>query len=129
MLRLWDTATGVLQHTLEVSHWIASIAFSSDSHLLAIRTEDQTLQLWDTATGDLEQTLSPGGVLTFMEFSNDGSRLRPNIGSLDIQSRSWDYTSEASQSSQGITIQPKQWVALNEMDHWPWDAGQGAFTT
>jgi WD40 repeat protein len=57
-VRLWDTATGALQQTIE-SHSgpVYSVAFSPNSQLLATGSRDRTVRLWDTATGTLQHTL------------------------------------------------------------------------
>jgi WD40 repeat protein len=52
-VRLWDTATGALQQTLQGhSDAVMSVAFSPDSELLASASGDK-VRLWGTATGIL----------------------------------------------------------------------------
>ncbi|KAJ6103897.1 hypothetical protein N7486_004119 [Penicillium sp. IBT 16267x] len=54
-VRLWDTAMGALQQTLEShSGSVRSVAFSPDGRLLASGSFNQTVRLWDTATGALQ---------------------------------------------------------------------------
>jgi WD40 repeat protein len=54
-VRLWDTATGVLQHTLKhQSKESRSVAFSPDSQRLVSVSADNSACLWDTATGVLQ---------------------------------------------------------------------------
>ena len=88
IVRLWDTATGALQQTLEGhSSRVRSVAFSPDGRLLASGSYDKTVRLWDTATGALHETMSIDGTVTDLEFSQEGSSLSTNLGSLEIQPR------------------------------------------
>ena len=65
-VRLWDTDTGVLRHTLDPrdnSHWSGSMAFSPDGRTLAtahlnLDEPPNTVHLWDVAAGTLRHTLT-----------------------------------------------------------------------
>ena len=51
-IKIWDSATGALLHTLE-GHLagISTIAWSPDSNVLASGSDDKIIRLWDVATG------------------------------------------------------------------------------
>ncbi|OAL44971.1 WD40 repeat-like protein [Pyrenochaeta sp. DS3sAY3a] len=51
-IKIWDAATGSLEHTLE-GHLagISTISWSPDSRILASGSDDKSIRLWDTATG------------------------------------------------------------------------------
>jgi WD40 repeat protein len=68
-LRLWDTESGTLRHTMSGR----GAAFSPDSRFVAA-CADRAVAIWDTASARLVRTLSevPGTNLT---FSPDGERL------------------------------------------------------
>ena len=52
-MRLWDTNTGNLLHTLTGhTNWVNSITFSPDGNTLATGSYDDTARLWDVNTGD-----------------------------------------------------------------------------
>lgn len=113
-VRLWDTATGVLQHTLEGhSDWVLSVAFSHDGWLLASGSSDRTVQLWNPATGTLQESFDTEGIVTKLEFSQDGSSLITNQGSFKIQSRCGNSICSSSSTYQEISLQADFWIALN----------------
>ena len=82
MIRLYDTATETLQHTL-VGHSceVKEIIFSRDGHQLASASIDYTIRLWDPRTGT-ERTALNGGmhgpnpyIRPALDFSPDGEQL------------------------------------------------------
>ncbi|GFG17472.1 probable serine/threonine-protein kinase PkwA [Aspergillus lentulus] len=85
---IWDSATGVLQRTLE-GHYIRgwsvwSVAFSPDGRRLATGSGDNTVRLWDPATGVLQRVLDGHtGRVYSVAFSPDGRLLAS--GSLDYK--------------------------------------------
>ncbi|KAJ6060292.1 hypothetical protein N7444_002146 [Penicillium canescens] len=94
-VRLWDTATGALQHTLE-GHlgWVQSVAFSPDCAQLASGSQDKTVCLWDTATGALQHTVEGhSSSVDSVAFSPDGALLAS--GSQDKTVCLWDTATGA----------------------------------
>lgn len=57
-IQLWNTSTGVLQHTLK-GHMgqVNSVAFTPDYDYLASATDDSKVLIWDVGTGALLRTL------------------------------------------------------------------------
>ena len=89
-IRLWDVATGTLQHTL-TGHTdeVFSVAFSPDGRTLASGSWDGPIRLWDVATGTVRQTLTEHtGRVSSVAFSPDGRTLAS--GSEDATVRLWD---------------------------------------
>jgi WD40 repeat protein len=112
-VKLWDTATGALQQTLEGhSNGVGSVAFSPDGRLLASGSYDKTVKLWDTATGAVQQTLTIKGVVTNLNFSRDSPYLSTNLGSFNIQPWYNNYISNLPQTNIEVFILERQWVAL-----------------
>ncbi len=93
-VRLWGSAAGAVQHTLEGhSYSVNSVAFSPDGKLVAPGSHDMTARLWDPATGAVQQTL--GGDSSWVEvvaFSPDGKLVAS--GSDDKTVKLWDPDTE-----------------------------------
>lgn len=56
-IQLWESATGLLQDTLESSECCTPVIFSPDSKLLASGSFEGTVRLWNSATGELKHSL------------------------------------------------------------------------
>ncbi|KAM3079616.1 hypothetical protein ACMFMG_006028 [Clarireedia jacksonii] len=89
-IKIWDTATGLLQQTLEgYRRSVNSVAFSHDSKLLASASDDKTIKIWDTATGLLQQTLEGHSrSVNSIAFSHDSKLLAS--ASDDTTIKIWD---------------------------------------
>lgn len=77
VIRLWDTKTGKLLHTLEGhTGWIEALAVSPDGNILASGASDRAVRLWDLETGKLLHTLQTKAVnLVLVAFTPDGKTL------------------------------------------------------
>ena len=63
LVRVWDLATGKLEHAIENhADWVFGIAFSPDSKLLITGSRDKTAKVWDLAAKE--------SVLTFPDHQN-----------------------------------------------------------
>ena len=76
-VKLWDVATSRITATLkESSHWVHSVAFSSDGATLASASvHEGTVRLWNLATENAVVLEDHGATVTFVRFSPDGTRL------------------------------------------------------
>ena len=76
-IRLWDVATGTVQHTLTGhTNNVQNVVFSPDGRTLASGSWDGTLRLWDVATGTVQHTLTGRtGHVAQGAFSPDGKTL------------------------------------------------------
>lgn len=73
-LKLWDTHTGIVLHTLqEHTAWVESCAISPDGTFIVSTSEDLTLKLWDTHTGALLHTLQDHASIFSYAISLDGT--------------------------------------------------------
>ena len=71
------------------SGFVQSVAFSSDSQVLASGSDDKTIKLWDPATGTLKHTLEGhSDSVRSVAFSSDGQVLAS--GSDDETIKLWD---------------------------------------
>ncbi|EGJ34237.1 MULTISPECIES: caspase family protein [Moorena] len=89
-VRLWNTETGQLIHTLE-GHTddVTDIAFSPDGKQILSGSDDRTVRLWDTETGQLIHTLEGHtNDINAIAFSRDGKQILS--GSFDKTVRLWD---------------------------------------
>ena len=58
-IRIWDLQTGELLLTLDGhSHWVLSVAISSDGKTLVSGSADKTVKIWDLKTGQLIRQLN-----------------------------------------------------------------------
>ncbi|KAJ5520270.1 WD domain protein [Penicillium fimorum] len=98
-IKLWDTITATLKHTIkgysssdelaDISGSVLAVAFSPDGQLLASTCDDFTVKLWDTATGMRKSTLKGHRqALLSVAFSADGRLLASGCCGSTI--RLWD---------------------------------------
>ena len=106
-VRLWDVATGAMQHKLEGhTEEVSAIAFSSDGKTLASGSHDTTVRLWNVATGAETRKLEGhADVIGAIAFSPDGKTLASGASATDATVRLWNVATgtetrklEASQS-------------------------------
>ncbi|KAF5856561.1 hypothetical protein ETB97_007212 [Aspergillus alliaceus] len=89
VVRVWGTATGVLQQELEEhQNKITVLKFSPDEQLLASGSNDAKVRLWNLTTGALSQTLQDIGAVNQVVFSLDGRLVAS--GTLSHTLRVWD---------------------------------------
>ncbi|KAL4761092.1 uncharacterized protein BDW70DRAFT_168156 [Aspergillus foveolatus] len=88
-VKIWDTATGSLQRTLDGhNNWVMSAVFSHDAQLLASASDDRTVKIWDTATGSLKHTLGHDDRVTSAVFSHDSRLLASALDDRTV--KIWD---------------------------------------
>jgi WD40 repeat protein len=85
LLKIWDTRSGELLHTLEhgPADWeIDEVRFSPDSSLV-VSADEHAVKMWDAASGALRLTITePMNVVTSVVFSPDGSGLAIGGGAI-----------------------------------------------
>lgn len=90
-IKIWDAATGKLEHTLE-GHLagISTIAWSPDSKILASASDDKSIRLWHVSTGTAHPTPFIGhhNYVYSLAFSPKGNMLVS--GSYDEAVFLWD---------------------------------------
>jgi WD40 repeat protein len=75
--KVWDAATGQLQHTIaDYNDFVFDLVFSPDGTLLATAGRDGRVELWGAATGEAVDSLpTPASEARALAFSPDGGRL------------------------------------------------------
>lgn len=113
-VRLWDTATGGLQQTLEGhSTSVRTVTFSPDGRLLASDLDDGTVWLWNMATGELQETLSREELGLQLKFSQDGSFRLTDSSTLDAHSERDNDASNPAYRNPEVFIAQERWINLN----------------
>jgi WD40 repeat protein len=69
--RIWEAATGMLEHALAHHQRVGSVAFSPDGRWLATTSADNTARIWEAATGMLEHALAHHQRVGSVAFSPD----------------------------------------------------------
>ncbi|WP_143727734.1 nSTAND1 domain-containing NTPase [Moorena bouillonii] len=89
-VRLWDTKSRTLIHTLEGhTSWVSAIAFSPDGKQILSGSDDGAVRLWDTDSGTLIHTLEGHtSWVSAIAFSPDGKQILSD--SDDNTVRLWD---------------------------------------
>ena len=87
-IRIWNMASGQIEHTLGGPWDSHSLAFSPDGKLLAVGGSNDVVQLWDMEIGQLRYTL-PGQKYNYQfAFSPDGTHLA--VADAERHLRWWD---------------------------------------
>ncbi len=92
-IKLWDTITGQILHTLsDHTDRINDAAWSPDGTVIASASDDATIKLWDTCTGKCLKTLKGHtAALMRVTFASDGQTLAS--GSDDGTVKLWEMRS------------------------------------
>jgi len=89
-VKIWDTKSGSLIHTLEGhAHYVMSLCYSPDSKYIVSGSCDWNIKIWDTETGNLICTLKGhNGMIRDLSYSSDGTRIIS--GSSEYCIKIWD---------------------------------------
>jgi WD40 repeat protein len=136
-VKLWSMNTGALLHTLTGhSHWVGSVAASSDSKRVASGSDDQTVKVWDVATGALVHTFKGHSAsVEAVAFSSDGILVAS--GSRDKTIKIWNASKRAHERVpeehwnwiQSLSVSPDGKFVVSGSDDGIvrlWDTGTGA---
>jgi WD40 repeat protein/serine/threonine protein kinase len=115
-VRIWDTRTMMLLHTLEGSEErIFGIDFSPDDRLIASASKDSTVRVWDTSSWAPQVLRGHVAAAYAVRFSPDGRTLVS--GGEDKTIRLWDTTTwkelgaRSSRFGDGATLSAKVTIA------------------
>jgi WD40 repeat protein len=92
-VRIWDSATGALEVTLQGhSAIVQSVAFTPDGRRLWTASEDRTIKLWDAGSGQQLRSFPVSQIPYLVAFSPDGMRLVAGFGRDDADGKIvlWD---------------------------------------
>jgi len=123
-IKIWETKTGRLIHTLEGhTHWVKGLTFSPDGKQL-FSAGDKTVKLWDVSTGKLLKSI---GVDSYSSekvmFSPDGQLLFASTADNDI--KVWDRVTGKEKYS--ITSQKKDIIDIKLSPACPEDPKGGKY--
>lgn len=85
-IRIWDSSTGKLLHTLEgnASLGVDSVSWSPDGTKIASGAGDETIRIWDSATGKLLKNFTVTSAAISVAWSPDGNRIASGSGNKTI---------------------------------------------
>ncbi|MBV9470282.1 MAG: sigma-70 family RNA polymerase sigma factor, partial [Abitibacteriaceae bacterium] len=86
-IKLWDTRTGKVLHTLDAhTDNVTTLAFSPDGNLLASGSFDRVIEIWDVQTASLRCAIPQQARTTAVVFA-------PKVGGNDryLATASWDH--------------------------------------
>jgi WD40 repeat protein len=115
-LRVWNASSGKLLHLLPTSSQPNGLSWSPDGHILALSSDDGTVQFWDTASYQNTRTLNAkeqGEWAFAIPWSPDGRLLACSRdgGSMQV----WD--TQAGKELQSLSEQTSIWTAAWSPDN------------
>ncbi|CAD5990131.1 putative WD repeat-containing protein alr3466 [Planktothrix tepida] len=93
-IRIWNLNTGELAHTLDAhSHWVLSVAISSDGQYLFSSSIDKTVKIWSLKTKNILHTFTEHeSWVNVVKITPDNKKLIS--GSADKTIKVWDLDSK-----------------------------------
>ncbi|KAL3472354.1 WD40-repeat-containing domain protein [Aspergillus californicus] len=84
-IKLWNTATGDLEHSFQDTVRVTAVAFSPDTETLGSTSNDDTIKVWDINSGTIRSILLGAEEVYELSFSLDGKYLKTDRGSINIE--------------------------------------------